>query len=359
MVATKLSLLDQPEKCSSLDPHGMRGLIEGFPDQFRSAATNALSLRLSPPACVRTLIVAGLGGSAIGGDVVRSILGDSLRLPMLVSRDYKIPGCVDSTSIVFACSYSGNTEETLSAYDQACAAGSTVICITSGGLLAKRAHADGRLIVSIPGGMPPRAALGYSALALLGSMQAMGLTPDMKDALEETAALVASLAERYGAEIPTDINPAKTLAISLFGRIAAIYGGSGLLDSAAARWRGQIEENAKNLALHHLLPEMNHNEILGWQCPKAPLRHVAVVFLRDSGDHPQIQRRFELTRRIVAKGAASVHEVWSEGNSTMARIFSVLYLGDFVSLYLAFLNGVDPTRIDSIDYLKRELRSLA
>jgi glucose/mannose-6-phosphate isomerase len=157
--------------------------------------------------------------------------------------------------------------------------------------------------------------------------------------------------------VPTERNPAKTIALSLYGNLAAIYGGSGLLDSVAARWRCQIEENAKNLALHHVLPEMNHNEILGWEHPEQSLHRVAVVFLRDKADHPQVRRRFDLTRQIVAKKAGAVHEVWSEGESPLARAFSTIYLGDFVSLYLAFLNGVDPTQIDAIELLKRELGS--
>jgi glucose/mannose-6-phosphate isomerase len=356
-VNTSSSILDQPERWSALDPRGMRALIESFPSQFGAAAKLALSLSLPPANAPRSLIVAGLGGSAIGGDIVRSILGDSLRLPFSVCRDYKLPSFGDRNTIVFACSYSGNTEETLSAYEQACRARATIVCIASGGRLVQRAKEDGHPVVLIPGGMPPRAALGYSSLALLGAMQALGLVPDMTAAIEEGKTILPALAERYRGEVPTDRNPAKAMALSLHGKVAAVYGGSGLLDSAAARWRGQIEENAKNLAFHHTVPEMNHNEILGWECPEQTLRQIGVVFLRDKGDHPQVQRRFDLSRQIVAKKAGAVHEIWSEGELPLARVFSVIYLGDFVSLYLAFLNGVDPTRIDAIDFLKRELGS--
>lgn len=353
-----MTLLDQLDKCAKLDPSGMRGLIEGLPAQFSDAAERALAIRIPvPSATPSSLIVAGLGGSAIGGDIARSALAGSLRLPLLVSRDYSLPAFLNAGSIVVACSYSGNTEETLSAYSQACNAGANIICITSGGKLAVRAGADGQPLVAIPGGMPPRAALGYSALALIGAIRALGLIPDVRQTFEETAALLQNLAARFRAEVPADQNPAKAMAKSLHGKIVAVYGGSGLLESAAVRWRGQMEENAKNLALHHVLPEMNHNEILGWESPPAVLRHVGVVFLRDAGDHPQVSRRFDLTRRIVEPKAGATHEVWSEGSAPLARIFSVLYLGDFVSLYLAFLNKVDPTRIDAIDYLKRELGS--
>ncbi len=335
----------------------MRGLIESFPAQFSVAAEAALALMLAAPKSPGNLIVAGLGGSAIGGDIVRSILGDSLRLPLVVCRDYALPAFTGPTSIVFACSYSGNTEETLSAYGQAVSARAFLVCITSGGRLAELAKRDGWPVISIPGGMPPRAALGYSALALLGAVRALGQAGDLRRPLEETTALLSKLALRYRGDVPCGDNPAKSLALSLHGKIVAVYGGSGLLDSVAARWRGQLEENAKNLALHHVLPEMNHNEILGWQNPADALHRTAAVFLRDRGDHPQINRRFDLTKQIVAKACGAVHEAWSEGESRLARVFSVIYLGDFLSLYLAYLNGVDPTRIDAIDYLKTELSS--
>lgn len=350
-----MSILDQPDRFAALDPGGMQGLIESFPDQFRAAAELLRSIRLPPANAPRSLIVAGLGGSAIGGDIIHSILGDSLRLPFSVSRDYNLPAFCDRDTILFACSYSGNTEETLSAYEQACRIRAHIVCIASGGRLVQRAQEHGHPVVLIPGGMPPRAALGYSSLALLGAIRALGLAPDMTAALQETEKLLSALAGRYGGKVPADRNPAKSIAQSLQGKLAAIYGGSGLLGSAAVRWRGQIEENAKNLALHHVLPEMNHNEILGWEHPEQTLRHVAVVFLRDKGDHPQVRRRFDLTRQIVAERAGIVHDVWSEGESALARVFSIICLGDFVSLYLAFLNGVDPMRIDAIESLKRRL----
>ncbi len=356
-MTTSLSLLDQPEKCAALDPCGMRELIESFPGQFEAAADIALSLSLPIEKKPENLIIAGLGGSAIGGDLVRSILGDSLRIPLIVNRDYRLPGFAGLESIVIASSYSGNTEETLSAYSQALKVGARIVCITSGGRLAELARADQKPLVLIPGGMPPRAAIGYSVMALLGTLRAMGLIQDLGQPAKETVGLISKLAQRYQSDVPTVRNPAKALAQSLFGRIVAVYGGIGLLDSVAARWRGQMEENAKNLALHHVLPEMNHNEILGWECPKEALKQIAVVFLRDRDDHPQVHRRFDLTKQIIGDECGATHEVWSEGNSSLARVFSVLYLGDFVSLYLAFLNGVDPTRIDAIDFLKRELSS--
>lgn len=350
-----MSILDEPGLWPVMDPLGMYGLIESFPDQLRAASKAVSLIQLKKPAEMGSITIAGLGGSAIGGDVVRCAAGKHLKVPFNVCRAYELPGYVNESSLVFACSYSGNTEETISVYHSARQAGARVICITSGGRLAQAAASDGIEVVTIPGGMPPRAALGHSAIALLGSLMKLGVIPDLIQELEETTELLSVLAGRYGSRVDSDQNAAKSIARSLYGKVAAIYAASGLLDAAATRWRGQIEENGKNLAFHHLLPEMNHNEILGWECPEEGLSGFGAIFLRDQGDHSQVQRRFDLTMEIVGRRAGVVHEVWSEGNSRLARLFSTLYLGDFVSYYLALLNGVDPTRIDAIDFLKREL----
>ena len=350
-----MSLLDSRERCSGFDPNSMWSLIETFPSQIQAAGNMVQKLDLGPCPEVRNIVVTGLGGSAIGGDVVRSA-ANSLGVPLLVNRDYLLPRFVDSLTLVLACSYSGNTEETLSAYAQAKRAQAHIVCITSGGRLAQLAGSDGYPIIALPGGLPPRSALGYSTVALLGVLGALDLLPNIDETLHETADLLESLRHKYGIDTAEAENQAKSMAQSFHGKIVAIYGSNGILDSAALRWRGQIEENAKNLALHHVLPEMNHNELVGWQFPAQVLKNLGVVFLRDRMDHPQVQRRFELTKEIVKVKAGVVHEVWSEGNSVLARIFSVIYLGDFVSLYLAYLNGIDPTPVPVIETLKQNLR---
>jgi glucose/mannose-6-phosphate isomerase len=350
-----VSVLDQPDRWPAIDPKSMRSLLEAFPDQVKSAAAGIHGLSFQPGREPRNLVITGLGGSAIGGDIARSVLGQSLAVPLVVNRDYRLPHFVNSSSIVIACSYSGNTEETLSAYQDARRAQAFLVCIASGGRLAEIARHDGVPIVSIPGGLPPRAAFGYSSLAVLGCIQALGLVPDQTPSVEETCSLMASLLQRYSPAVPEVDNPAKRLARSLHGKIVAVYGSNSVLDAAATRWRGQMEENAKNLALHHVLPEMNHNELVGWLNPAHVLLNVAAVFLRDKGDHPQVQRRFDLTREVIEKKAGVVHDVWSEGNSLLARVFSIVYLGDFVSLYLAYLNGVDPMPVEVIESFKRKL----
>lgn len=349
-----MSILDQPDQWTSIDSRAMSSFLESFPEQILAAATAARDLSVSVPRTPRSLVVAGLGGSAIGGDVARSVAARHLRIPLIVSRDYSLPGFIDESSLVFACSYSGNTEETLSAYQEARKAKAAIICVTSGGRLEAMARADACPVISLPGGFPPRAALAYSLFALLGALQALRIISDISGDVQETAGLLKTLSKRYGLKSPESGNPAKSLAQSLHGKIVAIYG-SNVMEAAAFRWRSQMAENAKNLAFHHVLPEMNHNELVGWQYPEEALQRVGVVFLRDKGDHPQIQRRFDLTRELIAGKAGSVQEVWSEGDSLLARILSTIYMGDFVSLYLAFLNNTDPTPVKVIDYLKQKL----
>ena len=351
-----MSDLDQPDRWAAVDPRSMRTLVEKFPEQAEYAAQTSRNLRLSVPEKIRSLVVTGLGGSAIGGDLVRSIAGQHLKYPFLVNRDYDLPGFVDDTCLVFACSYSGNTEETLSAYEQARQAKAAIICITSGGQLEALARRDSFPVLPLPGGLPPRAALAYSLFTLLGAMESLRFIPDQSSAIREALNLLKELAVKYGLANPESANPAKSLARSLSGKIVAVYGSNAILDAAAYRWRSQIAENSKNLAFHHVLPEMNHNELVGWLLPEAAVKNVGVVFLRDKGDHPQVQRRFDLTREIIAGKAGSMNEVWSQGESLLARVLSVILLGDFVSLYLAYLNNIDPSPVQVIDYLKQKLR---
>lgn len=350
-----MTILDEPERCSAIDPRSMYSLLEGFPEQIAASMKIGDSISITKPGRVAALVVAGLGGSAIGGDLARSIAGSRLKTPFVVSRDYDLPGFVDASSLVIACSYSGNTEETLSAYRQARQAKASIVCITSGGELADMAKVDGVATLPLPPGLPPRAALGHSLAMLLTALQKLRLVPDLSAALDEAVALLRRLRDRYAMASVEAENPAKRLAVSLHGRIAAVYGSSAAMDSVAFRWRCQIEENAKNLAFHHMLPEMNHNELVGWMHPQEVLKQVAVVLLRDEGDHPQVQRRFDLIRDIITAKAGALHEVWSEGESLPARVLSSIYLGDFVSLYMAYLNRTDPTPVEVIDFLKKQL----
>ena len=358
-VADKMSMLNAAELQAQIDPKAMWSLMAAFPDHIEAAARAVENLSLPPSAGTSeasSLVVTGLGGSAISGDLARAAAGSTIKLPLIVNRDYDLPSFVNASTLVIACSYSGNTEETLNAYAQAKTAGAEVVCITSGGHLAKLAAEDSFPAVSLPGGLPPRAALGYALATLLGVLRAKGIIPDMSEDIRETVALLRALREKYRPEAPAADNPARRLAADLHEKIVAVYGSSAVMDAAAYRWRSQIAENAKNLAFHHVLPEMNHNELVGWLRPEAALEKVGVVFLRDPEDHPQVQKRFDLTREVIEGKAGVVREIQSEGKSRLARVLSVVYLGDFTSLYMAYLNRLDPTPVEVIDAFKSKLK---
>jgi len=352
-----ISILDQEEFWSPIDTKSMRHLLETLPDQVATAGAmvRGLSVPLQQP--VENIVVTGMGGSAIGGDIARAAVLRILKVPLIINRDYELPAFVAERTLLIASSYSGNTEETIAAYGQARQSRASIICVTSGGTLARLAVEDGLPLLRVPGGMPPRAAVGFSTLLILGVLQGAGLIPDITADLDETEGLLADLCRRCGPQVRLPDNPAKAVASSLHGRLIAVYGSSPMLEVAAYRWRGQIEENAKTLAFHHALPEMNHNELVGWKLPADVLRQIAVVFLRDPRDHPQVKRRFDLTREIVDGKCGRSLEVWATGTSPLARLFSTICLGDFVSLYLAFLNKVDPTPVAVIDDMKRRLTS--
>ena len=247
-----MSILDQPDR---LRFHGssvheiFAGIISGASSELPPRQAGVLLCRCQG---IKAIVVTGLGGSAMGGDLVRSIAESQLKYPVIVNRNYDLPGFVDESTLVFACSYSGNTEETLSAYEQARRAKASVVCITSGGKLEGMAMANAHPLLRLPGGLPPRAALGHSLVALLAAMQAMQIMPDMSASIQETIELLKVLRDRYGMAGPEASNPAKKLASSLFGKVVTVYGSSGIMESAAYRWRSQIAENAKNLASHHV-----------------------------------------------------------------------------------------------------------
>jgi len=354
---TTLSLLDDADLRTRIDPKEMRELIASFPDHIE-AADRAVENLFLPQAAGKnsSIMITGLGGSAIGGDLARAVTGNAIKLPLSINRDYDLPSFVNASTLVIACSYSGNTEETLSVYAQAKAAGADVVCITSGGLLAELAERDSFPVVQLSGGLPPRAALGYALTTLLGVLRAKGIIPDMSDDIKESVALLRTLREQYSYGTPAEVNPAKILAADLYKKIVVVYGSNAIMDAAAYRWRSQIAENAKNLAFHHVLPEMNHNELVGWLRPETALKDVGVVFLRDPEDHPQVRKRFDLTREVIEGKAGVVREIQSEGNSRLARILSIVYLGDFTSLYMAYLNRLDPTPVTVIDVFKNKLK---
>ncbi|HHV63118.1 MAG TPA: bifunctional phosphoglucose/phosphomannose isomerase [Firmicutes bacterium] len=347
--------LDDVEAMKKADPRGMLGFIQGLPEQCQEAWE--IASRVDVPggfAAARNIVVAGLGGSAIGGDLLRTLVASELNIPVVVSRDYELPGFVDRDSLVVASSYSGNTEETISSYLAARAKGAKILCITSGGKLAELAADDGVPVIKIPGTLVPRAALGYLFIPMIVVLGKLGLIRDKAGDLAEAVDVLAELRRVLGPESPEHVNQSKRLAAKMLNKIPVIYGSSGWPGTAALRWKCQINENSKTYAVSNIFPEMNHNETVGWGAPGDIAGQLYVVLLRDKGDHPRVQKRMEITKSLMSS-ASGIDEVWSTGKSELARLLSLIYVGDFASAYLAFLYGVDPTPVAAIDYLKGEL----
>jgi glucose/mannose-6-phosphate isomerase len=345
-----------PEQIKRSDRSDYLHLLMTFPEQLGEARRIVADVSFGRPVkSVKLVVVAGMGGSAIGGDLLRTYLLEDLAWPLLVHRDYSLPPFVDAGTLVFLSSYSGNTEETLSAAERALQKKARMVAIASGGRLAELAAEKGFPLIRIPSGLPPRAALGYSFGALLESLVKLGLVADRTADVEETGRLLEHRRTEYEINKDGSDNPAKQLAAELFRRFPVLYAWGWRYQAVAARWRGQLAEVGKQLSSHHLLPEMNHNEIAGWQHPAEVLSRTIVILLRDCQEPSPIRRRLVLTGRSLASRTGRVREVWASGDSLLARLFSLVYLGDFVSYYLAALNGVDPTSIESIEHLKKQL----
>ncbi len=337
----------------TFDPQKMGALIDGFPDMLRTAldsATRWPSLAGLDAGSVTSVVVAGMGGSAIGGDLVAAALRDALSVPLVVVRDYGIPAFVGPATLVIVSTHSGNTEETLSVYDEAVQRGARVLVISSGGEATARAGRLGHPALPLVGGMPPRAALGYSFGALLLALGRAGLVPDQTAALTDATAEIAELTPIYAA---TD-GPADQLAAQLVGRLPMIYAGAPLA-AVARRWAGQLAENAKTLAHWAELPEMNHNEIVGWERNPDLLARTAAVFLHSSDDDERINRRMAVTQGLVRPAGGVVLEATAVGTSRLARLLALVHLGDWTSYHLARRTATDPTPIVKIDQLKAAL----
>jgi glucose/mannose-6-phosphate isomerase len=337
------------------DKSNMRGLLLRFPGQVEEAVSIGENATIRTDfSSISSVIVTGLGGSAIGGDLLRSYLADEARIPIVVNRHYFLPEFVRKDSLVIVSSYSGNTEETIAAYRDALRRQARILCISSDGEIEKIARRHKSAIIKIPKGLPPRAALGYSFFPLLLTLIRMGIIRERTRELRETIRLLREKAGVYG-DYTARSNEALKIAREFMGRLPVIYSTTEHLDSVNLRWRTQLAENAKVLAYGNVLPEMNHNELVGWNVQKRLMKDIVVVVLRDVDEHSRVRVRLELTKRIIAKYSPRVIQTKSGGKSLLARMFSLICLGDWVSYYLAILNRVDPTPVKVIDYLKAEL----
>ncbi|HEY7874417.1 MAG TPA: bifunctional phosphoglucose/phosphomannose isomerase [Actinomycetota bacterium] len=353
-----MTTLDDLDRLARLDSEGVLGMIEQFSDQIRQGWELGLATPSLPDATgVDSIVVLGMGGSGVSGDVVQSVIEPRLPLSFRVIKSYgPLPEAIGRSSLVFAVSYSGNTEETLAAFEEAHSRGARAVAICSGGELAERAAAYGVAHVAIPPGRQPRASLGYLMLPILAVLQKVGLVPNADADVEEAIAVTASLGERCDRARSVSENPAKDLALRIEGKVPVVYGSYGPTATAAQRFKCDLNEYAKTPAFWNFIPELDHNEIVGWNRLAEMTRHNFVgVLLRDVEEPERIARRFEVTRSLIEDHLAEVVEVTAEGRSPLARVLSLIMLTQLGAIYLGLAYGVDPGPVDAIDKLKAEL----
>ncbi len=340
-----------------IDTSRMLSLLLSFPEQFQRAWRIGEESEFDLHSrAFKNITFIGMGGSAIAGDLAISSVGDEIQIPMIVSRDYSIPRFIDAESLVFVLSYSGDTEESLSAYAQALERKATIVCITSGGMLKEWAIRDRCPVFTIPGGQPPRASLGYLFVPLLIALSRMGMIGDKKAELDETYHLLLKKVREYGPENPG--NSAIQSSQQLLNKIPILYTTAGMMEVVGKRWKCQFNENSKIHAFVNQFPELNHNEIVGYEMLKDVFRRFQVIYLHDAGDYYRIQKRMEITRDIIREEHVSVMEFSTEGQSVLARLFSLIFLGDMISYYVAIGYGIDPTAIRKIQLLKEQLKKV-
>ena len=333
------------EQIRGVDPSNQLDDVLALPDHLRDALWRVESAGLEP-IDARGLIICGMGGSAIGGVLARAALGDRLGLTMLIFRDYELPPWTAPDRAILCSSYSGDTEETLACFDAAEAIGAHRIVATTGGALADAARAADVPVIGLPGGLEPRHSAGYGFTVACEIAALIGAAPGLRTEIDIAAANLEAGRDALVAR-------AAEIAERLAGSIPLIYG-CDLTVPVAYRWKCQINENAKQHAFEHQLPELDHNEIVGWSANGGG-PGFAAVFLTDSDQHPRQRERAELTAKLIEPSAAAVVSVETEGGSRVERLLWAVMLGDLVSLHLAAHNGVDPAPVEVIDRLKDQL----
>jgi glucose/mannose-6-phosphate isomerase len=335
-----------------VDPSDQLGDVLALPEHLRDALWRVESAIMQDWDTTAGLVVAGMGGSAIGGALARAALGDHATRPIFVTRAYGIPTWTTPETMVLCASYSGETEETLACYESAGALGAKRTVVTTGGRLAEMARADGVPVIPLPGGFQPRAAVAYMTVAALEVAALCGAGPRLTSEIDVAASHTEQLVAEWGPDASED-SLAKELARGLFGT-TPVVAGAGLTSPIAYRWKTQINENAKQPCFWNELPELDHNEIAGWEGARDVGRFSA-VFLDDSDAHPRVKERMDLTERLIAGNATASFRLETRGQTAIERVISLVLLGDLVSIYLATLRGVDPGPVKMIDELKDAL----
>lgn len=343
---------------SQIDPQDMFGAIYRFADQIQEAIGigEQINLQNDYSAC-ENIIVAGMGGSAIGGDVVKTIVNQELKIPFYVIRNYTLPNWVNEKTLVICSSYSGNTEESLSAYEDALKKGAMICGISTGGQLSEKIKSKGFDLITIPGGLQPRAALAYSFVPMLYLLKKIGLISN--SLINDLSNSIISLENKRDVSSVGDAsNPIFKMAKDIYGMIPIIYGITDTTGVVALRWKGQLCENSKMLAYHNEIPEMNHNEIVGWGNNPDLLSELSVIWLRDKNDNERVRVRQDITKTLLNDINIMQHEVSAEGENNVERLLDLINYGDWLSYWCAILHNTDPSPVEKINKLKKALEEI-
>lgn len=360
------STLDNLARHRQLDPGLMHELIAAFPEHLRTsqALPGRIDWSTQKPTTPQGVCICGMGGSAIGGDLARSYWEAESPVPIIVVRNHRLPTFVNDHWFLIASSYSGNTDEVLAAVAEAARRGCRrVLTLASGGRLAAMASENHWPLVTLPGGLMPRAALGYSFGVVMMALAHWGIAGN------NPAALVGATTEKLQAAIdlltrrvpfldracPESQNPAKQAAVRIGGRIVSVLGAVGSSDVVAARIKGQLCENGKALAFANSFPEVTHNEIVGLSALKDARDRIAIILLATADDNPGVMAQQTAFKQIMSNKAIPLIQLDAEGNDRLDRMLSLVQMGDFISYHLAILNGHDPTPIAAIEALKKSL----
>lgn len=342
-------MLDDMNKIAQLDKSDALGLAENTPTQLIHTYDIA---PVTPHKPIENIVFSAMGGSALQAEFVKTC--PELAVPFVVSKDYSLPHFVNETTLVIVASYSGNTEETLSAFDEAIAKGAMVAVMAGGGTLLERAKAHNLPFVEIPKAVQPRMAVFYAYRALIEMLVAFGVVDNTVLGDFSTIAGKLSIAvQQWVKDVPTDQNPAKQLALKMVGKTPIIYAG-GLMAPAAYKWKIGINESAKNTAWYNILPEFNHNEFIGWSSHPVEKPFV-VIDLLSSFEHSRVQKRFEVSDRLLSGMRPKAIRVEAIGDSAPEQLLYLVLFGDFVTVYMGILNGVDPSPVDLVEKFKKEL----
>jgi len=349
-----VTLLDQSGKIREIDKSDMLGHLMKTPDYCRDAVKRARQVKVPEKVKPKNIIIAGMGGSAIGGEILQDWLREELPIPVEVCKDYVLPAYANEDTLFFANSYSGNTEETLSAFIEAIRRRCMTIAITSGGHLLSFSKKLQVPHVTIPSQLPPRVAIPYLFFPLPVLLERMGVLSGKEEDIEEAIRVLKRVGEENSPETPTENNTAKKLALELVETTPIIYGFR-QYQAIARRLKTQFNENSKVPSKHDVFPELNHNETVGWEAPEKLTKKYSVILIRDPDEPPEIKHRIEATKSLALHKAKKVLEIHARGKGKLAKMFSVLRVGDFISVYLAILQNIDPTPVRTIDEVKREM----